>query len=542
MIHIQKNDTIIDIIESIENDSSKRVILDFPIGHPVLHNYISLKILKSKAKGKTLVIATSDNVWKKIGKSLWIEYSSVKNNNFIQSSQSDLIKHNYSFGEYFKYQISQYISEFKNALQNHKKLNSISHYSRKYRDNNMLHVFLIFLMFSIFLFMGIYYLAINKTYVYISSESVIKKEAFNFIMQENKNNSILWNNKYIQIKKKSENFHSSHTYAATNIIREDSEISSWNVEIYNYSLEEIALVPKTRLMTLEWIVYQLPNWITIPAWAQDNFWISPWKISVRVSAQSLDINWKYSWSRWNISSWIKLTFPWLWKDLQDIIYAESIEDFSGWTDSIKKTVSQEDIETAIELFTEKLKTESFNSLKNNVIAQNTANNTKMKLLTNNNSISYSQENIIVENDVKPWDQVDNFTLRGSIVVSAYTFNSESIIQKLKTIISEKSLESVEKIIRVDEDSLRMTQVIYSKENPYEVKATFEIESLFLHDFLHSNNTYLDSLVQEIRGLKKENAENILLNDEKISSARIEIRPFFIDTISNIASNIVVKVE
>ena len=62
MIHIQKNDTIIDIIESIENDSSKRVILDFPIGHPVLHNYISLKILKSKAKGKTLVIATSDNV------------------------------------------------------------------------------------------------------------------------------------------------------------------------------------------------------------------------------------------------------------------------------------------------------------------------------------------------------------------------------------------------------------------------------------------------------------------------------------------------
>ena len=48
MIKIQINDTIVDIVEKIESQEQGDIILDFPVGHPILHNYISLKVLKSK--------------------------------------------------------------------------------------------------------------------------------------------------------------------------------------------------------------------------------------------------------------------------------------------------------------------------------------------------------------------------------------------------------------------------------------------------------------------------------------------------------------
>jgi hypothetical protein len=49
MIKIQENDTIVDIINRMNACEEKELILDFPFSHPVLHNYLSLKILKSKS-------------------------------------------------------------------------------------------------------------------------------------------------------------------------------------------------------------------------------------------------------------------------------------------------------------------------------------------------------------------------------------------------------------------------------------------------------------------------------------------------------------
>jgi hypothetical protein len=49
MIKINKTDSIVDIILKIKNSNEKEVVLEFPFGHPVLHNYTSLKILKAKS-------------------------------------------------------------------------------------------------------------------------------------------------------------------------------------------------------------------------------------------------------------------------------------------------------------------------------------------------------------------------------------------------------------------------------------------------------------------------------------------------------------
>jgi hypothetical protein len=49
MIKVHKNDSIVDIIIKIKNNNEKELIMEFPFGHPVLHNYTSLKIIKTKA-------------------------------------------------------------------------------------------------------------------------------------------------------------------------------------------------------------------------------------------------------------------------------------------------------------------------------------------------------------------------------------------------------------------------------------------------------------------------------------------------------------
>jgi hypothetical protein len=49
MIKINNKDSIIDVIIKINNCKQKEIVLDFPFGHPIIHNHTSLKILKNKA-------------------------------------------------------------------------------------------------------------------------------------------------------------------------------------------------------------------------------------------------------------------------------------------------------------------------------------------------------------------------------------------------------------------------------------------------------------------------------------------------------------
>jgi hypothetical protein len=66
--------------------------------------------------------------------------------------------------------------------------------------------------------------------------------------------------------------------------------------------------------------------------------------------------------------------------------------------------------------------------------------------------------------------------------------------------------------------------------------------LTIHNFLSKSNTYVDRLKTVVAGLPKEEAEKILLNNERISNVKIEIKPFFINNISKINDNIILKVE
>jgi len=304
MIHINIDDTIVDIIDKMQKSEHDTLILDFPLGHPILHNYISLKILKTKAWKKHLVIATSDKIWKKIWQQIWIEYSLVKNSSFIEnSSKHNLLSHNYTFWEYLKFQITSYKSEFLSFLKTHKKIHTIWKYSRNSYEKISVSMFIVWLISSTFLFVFIYLFAISKSYIELKPEILIKKQAHNFVFVEEIPSSVLWNNKYIKVENFSKTLFSSDTFAATQIL-ESNNIASWTVTVSNWLEIPQTLIPNTRFISPSWLVFRSTSWVNIPAWVLDNFGnITPGSAVVKVTADSKDTKWNFSWSAWNIKQW-----------------------------------------------------------------------------------------------------------------------------------------------------------------------------------------------------------------------------------------------
>jgi len=545
MIQIKNTDTLIDILEKITSIEWRDIILNFPIWHPILHNYLSLKIIKSKSAWKKLTIITNDLISRKIGKNLWIHYSIIKDSEYIENksmNHSELMKHNFSFSEYFIFELKKYYREIVSFIKRNKKINTIKKYSNKYKSYSNIWLFIGLFIISLLLFIFIFYFAINKTTIIITPEITVKKKAKNFIFKENIDSSILNNDEIIKIKPLIEKFSLSKTYTTTWIKDSSIKKSQWKIQISNMLWTEIKLLPKTRLLTKKWILFEIEKWTLIPPAVKDNFGnITPWTINIIVKSKNYDINSKFTGKRWNIKKWTKMSLPWL-KDNWKTVFAISTEDFSWWEDTYISEVSKENIHNSKILFEQKLKNEVTKKLKNRVIEMNKNDKTNFDIISIDNIIKYSNLKIEIVDKIKEWDTAKNITLKWEIIGKTYIYDKIKILNKLKSIIQENILKWIESIFLIDEKSLRFSTIIYKKDSPVEIKATLEINTLISHDFLNKNNSYTEKLKNTIRWLPKKEAIKLLLNDPRISNVKINIRPFFIHHVSNIFENIIFKIE
>ncbi|MDR0772447.1 MAG: hypothetical protein LBF15_05525 [Candidatus Peribacteria bacterium] len=103
------------------------------------------------------------------------------------------------------------------------------------------------------------------------------------------------------------------------------------------------------------------------------------------------------------------------------------------------------------------------------------------------------------------------------------------------------MPNIEELLEINSSSLRIANVLSAQERPFSIKATAQLEIFVIHNFLSKSNTYIERLKAVVAGLPKEEAEKILLNNEKISNVKIEIKPFFMRNISKINENIILKV-
>lgn len=560
MIKIKKNDSIIDIIQKIQKEKKDEIILDFPFWHPILHNYLSLKILKNKAWAKSLTIITSDLSSRKIWKRLGINYSIINDDKFIEHSQNaQLISHNMWFWEYLWFEIKSYIKLFYQFLLKNSKIDEFKKNSLKYYNKSWAWIFLLILFLSLFVFFIVVFFVINKTYIKVKPEINTKTIAYNFIFRDfwDADDNVI-DDRIIKLRKVSKIINLDENFQTSWInIWTWWQKSHWKIILYNTFLEDISLKSNTRLESKDWLIFEIPYQIKIPAWSMDSRGkIIPWILKVDASAKDFDINWKYIWSRWNkVKSKEKFSLPWLKWDDKDKIYWEAIEAFTWWNDVYEKVLWDKDIENAKNLFESILQKEALKQMKVYIEQENSINNAKYDLLSYDDIFKNSKINIETPKNLKVWDKINSFNLKWSIDFSSYVYNKSSVINKLESIVNSKIIkeeqvinwniliEEWEKFIWVDEKSLRVTNTLYETSSPrFEIKLTMEIEAHLYKNFLNKNSAYIYRLKNLIYWLEEKEAEKILLNDKNIRSVDIEIQPFFMNKVSTIENNVIFEVE
>lgn len=532
MIEIKKSDSLINIILKIESDTWSEISLSFPFWHPLLHSYTSLKILKHTCGDKPLMIITWDKTAKKILTSLEIKYSIKENNT------KDNISYEHTFIEYLNITISKYKQEVSHFFHNIYTLDKKKLSKEKWK----IWFFLWFLWVSVILFFFVFYFAVNKTYVYITPEITIKTKAKNFIFKELDTSERVDSQNIIKVKKIEKLIYLTDTFWVQWITEEVSQRSKWRITIFNNLTEDISLLKNTRLEAPNWVIFKISKEIIIPAWIiwSDNE-ITPWTIQVNVESEIYDSNGVFVGSKANLEDNTYLEFPGL-KSNKDKIYARARWDISWANDNIIKSVSQVDIDNATKILEQKLKTKGLSELKSDIEEKNKVNNVTQEILTTDQSIIYSNFEILNLDEISIWDNLESFQLSGTIKVTTYTYNKNLLISKFQNSIKQNILKWIEEINFINTDSLRISDTLYKTNKPFSIKATAEIEVFFIHNFLNSESIYIDRFKNTIAGLDKSEAIKVLLNNEKISNVQIDIRPFFIDTITNIPKNIVFKIN
>ena len=450
------------------------------------------------------------------------------------------MKYNFTFIEYLLFEINHLYKNILSSLARNKNISSINKYYNKYNKAYNMSWFLWWLAISLVLLIFIFYFAVNKTYIYITPEITVKTRAKNFVFKE-KINEINTENDVSYINNISKDISLERKFSTTWVDLDSIKKSKWTAMFYNELEEEQQILEWTTARTPEGILFKTLSWAIIPPATKDNFWnIIPWNTEVEIQSDIYDINGKFIWERWNIDQDTKLTIPWLGQYI-DNIYLKTVEDIKWWKNSHKKILSEVDISNARSIMEEKLKSTAIKELSQLVKDKNSINKTEREIFGIDNMITYSEPEIKTKWNTSTGSQVNTFVLNGNITASTYTYDKTNIINRLKNVIRDSILEWIEKIIYIDPDSLRISNVIYKREDPLEIKATSEIEVLISHDFLDQDNNYVEKLKNTIKGLDKKEAFALLLNDPKISNVEIKIRPFFITKISNINENIVFKV-
>lgn len=566
MIKIQKEDTIVDILKKMNLEKSNDIKLDFPFWHPVLHNQLSLKIIKTKAKKKNLFIISNDKTAKKISKLIWIKFISNKKIKKTENiTTKDILKQNYTFIEYAKFEIKNYFRKIKNIInwniKNNKKINTIFYLKNKYWETHktIIPYFILILTLIILLLLYIYYIAINKTVVKIYPETILKTKSKNFTFIENTkdiekkynyiNNKILINriNKKISLTK---------TIWTSWIKQKEENLSKWKIILYNYLEEESFLLKNTTLENKDWVQFYIPEAVSIPAWKIKNWKFIPWEKIVTLFGKIKLLNWDYSWEKTNIKKWKLLTIPKLW-EYKTKIFAKSITNFSWWSNKFTKFLTEKDLENAKILLENTLKEEAIKKIKDDIKESNKQNSIKVELLPVDNIFKFTNLSIKIPEHLKIWDEIKKFNISWEIEITSFTYNKQAVVSLLKNSINKNIIKDSQKIISIDDEQVRISYIINRNDlkkvnwvyryiqninTPFIIKATTQIEYLISKKFNNQNNIFIKQMKYSILWKNIDEAEKILINKPEINNVEIEIKPFFMKNISKIPQNIEVIIE
>lgn len=547
MIKVLQSDTIIDVVNKINTCEDKELLIEFPFWHSILNNYMSLKILKNKAWEKRITILTHDISSKKIGTPLGINYSLLKDSEFHKEKnlKQELLKHNFTFFEYFVFVIKKYISRLSLFVGKKTGINTLKYYNpyNRVRKSGIFFL-LVWLTTSIGMLIFIFYFAVSKTFIEITPEINIKTKAINIIYEETSGEiSMISKELKVPIKKITQTVSLDYTHKTTGIDYENTLRATGDVLFINELKEEQVFRPATRLLNKDGLIFETQDWIKIPGKTVNGSWETVlWTTQAKVIARVYDNNGVFIGSKWNLKEEHLFTFPGL-RFSQDKIYAKSIWEFKGWEDNIAYIVSENDEKNAKKILEEMLEKQAMVDLKAKIEEDNKMFWVQHEILPIKDVLKYKNMSITTTpKEIKPGEKLETFTLHGEITLETYIYNKTSVLNLLRNIINDGLLSGTDKLIMIDENSLRMTVILDKINNPLTIKATTEVDIGLSYDFDNNANNYNQRLKTLILWLSNDEAKNILLNEWKISNVTIKNTPFFIKKISSNLDNIIMRIS
>lgn len=542
IIKVWHKDTIMDIVSKSLLINGGDVFLDFPLGHPVLHNYLSLKILRNKLEWKRITIITNDLISKKIGSPLWINFI-IKKDEVVKAPQEEVKKIIWN-KKYYSNLIKNKLA-IASRLLKESMVNNIKYESPKdtLKKRNII-LTISWVAFSISMLLFIFYFAVNKTYIYIEPEIEIQKELNNITFVDLQDWENVINKNTIKLIPYSKTVTTSESYKGTQIDYATTKPAKWRLKVVNETFEDKYFRPNTRFVTTEGIVFNTTDWETIPAAKKWTSWEKiNWEKFVYIEAKTFDEAWDFIWERWNIipEEPIFLTIPGLKND-KDKIYWILEEETFWWTNDFSMMISEDDLKRAESKTEEKVRKLALDELKFEIKEKNELNWTNLEIFLIKDIISYS--NLKIENidNIEAWSKKEEFIFKWSITLNTYLYDKSKLISYLERKINEWLLSWVQKLAFINENSLKFVNIVTREEEQLKIKATTEVEIWINYNFDNKDNSRVKKLKYLVLWLESDKAANILLNDPKVNNVIIENSPFFVKKVSSLPENITIEIK
>ena len=187
---------------------------------------------------------------------------------------------------------------------------------------------------------------------------------------------------------------------------------------------------------------------------------------------------------------------------------------------------------------EKLKSKALENLKETIKKNNAENGENYAILPINENIVYILDDFVLQNGAKIGDKLEELTIEGKVKISTFVYDRDTALFYLKTILNESLLFGTEKLIRVNDESLRITNVISKNTLPiFSMKGTTELDATISYNFEDTSNNLTKKLKNLIVNTTPKEATSLLLNDNNIASVKISFSPFWLTKVSNNPDNI-----
>jgi len=489
--YFKSNDNIYKIFQLIDklNRRYKEVIFDIDYRNEFFSNKWWMKLVLEKAKDK------------------WVNIIFVIEN----KKQEDFMKifsANYIWRKKPIYKkIKQIISELLYIIKTEH-----SFYSRHYNFFKILFLILE-VWFIIFFVYFVYNIVTPKTDIYIQPTVNIKHLITNFyIYPASVNNKDKYSlSRRIHIPYYEKVF--TKMYDIKIPVQDISYItkpSKWLIKFVNTTSKWISLKAYTEMITDDWILFRLNNWVYIPPKSWE--W-KPWEVFVKITAEQKDVKWNIVWVRWNISKWTKLYIRKMYiSSVKKQIYAVAVDEFNWWETNSVWTVTLQDIQNLKKYLLSNFE----NDLKKNII--NYVKFDWWDIIPLLYEKMYWYKNVSYHIYAKPWDKKPYVKWDVQADIYFYYINKKDIKEWFKKYLLDR-IVSENEFLWWDDNSIELLQFVNITNNLYLI--TVNISALLWYDFDVDYNNVISQVIEQVKWKDIQQAKSIILSYPMVAGVEIK---------------------